>query len=228
MYRNKAFKYKTKRRSNGYYKKNDRSFYSKQLKKIIICIIIVLCVIILKKIDTDTTQRAVELVDNTVKYNYDIKENKNKVLAFFGKLKKNKGISVFKNVTDSTIDEVLRPVEGKVYRKFGKVEKSSGVIINNNGIDIKPYKKEVVAVKEGLVDYEGFENNKGYYVIVDHGDMRTKYQKMKLASVKKGDKLSKGDKIGTVDVDKNSVLHFEVWKNGVAVDPVLELYSNKY
>ena len=105
--------------------------------------------------------------------------------------------------------------------------------INDNGTwkthgawDLKAIKEsEVYTSKSGVVgsiiDNNG--DNYGKTVVIAHSDNYfTRYSNLDTYTVKLGDQVSQGDKIGRID--RNKVLHFEVLKNGTTkklhyVDP---------
>jgi septal ring factor EnvC (AmiA/AmiB activator) len=96
------------------------------------------------------------------------------------------------------------------------------VQIENHGIDIMVEAGTPArAVFEGVVT--GVMNIMGTTVVmIRHGEYLTVYQNLSSSSVKKGDKVSTKQTIGTVA--KNSAsntyeLHFEVWKNDRYVNP---------
>ena len=96
------------------------------------------------------------------------------------------------------------------------------VQIENHGIDIMVEAGTPArAVFEGVVT--GVMNIMGTTVVmIRHGEYLTVYQNLSSATVKKGDKVSTKQTIGTVA--KNSAsntyeLHFEVWKNDRYVNP---------
>ena len=62
----------------------------------------------------------------------------------------------------------------------------------------------------------------GQCVMVQHGTTYfTFYCRLEAISVKKGDKVKTGQKLGTVGViNGTSQLHFEVWKDKVPQNPV--------
>jgi murein DD-endopeptidase MepM/ murein hydrolase activator NlpD len=76
---------------------------------------------------------------------------------------------------------------------------------------------KIVRVKNGN---KGYGNN----VIIDHGfGFKTLYAHMQTIDVKKGENVVKGQKIGTVGSTGTSTaphLHYEVWINGKAVNPI--------
>lgn len=113
------------------------------------------------------------------------------------------------------------PVRGKVVSKFGP--KSGGLY--NDGINIIAKEgSEVKVSKNGVVAYVGNEL-KGYgnLVIVKHsGGWITAYAHLQYSSVKRGQKLVKGEKIGAVGSTgnvKSPQLYFGLRKGRDAVNP---------
>ncbi len=76
---------------------------------------------------------------------------------------------------------------------------------------------KIVEVKKGKKGY-------GNKVVIDHGfGFKSLYAHMQTIDVKKGQKVVKGQKIGTVGSTGTSTaphLHYEVWINGKAVNPI--------
>lgn len=96
------------------------------------------------------------------------------------------------------------------------------VQIENHGIDIMVEAGTPArAVFDGVVT--GVMNIMGTTVVmIRHGEYLTVYQNLSSASVKKGDKVSTKQTIGTVAKNSTSntyELHFEVWKNDRYVNP---------
>lgn len=96
------------------------------------------------------------------------------------------------------------------------------VQVENHGIDIMVEAGTPArAVFEGVVT--GVMNIMGTTVVmVRHGEYLTVYQNLSSASVKKGDKVSTKQTLGTVAKSSSSntyELHFEVWKNDRYVNP---------
>jgi murein DD-endopeptidase MepM/ murein hydrolase activator NlpD len=113
------------------------------------------------------------------------------------------------------------PLKGQIISKFGP--KSGGLY--NDGINIKAKEGvEIKASEEGVVAYVGNEL-KGYgnLVIVKHsGGWITAYAHLKNSIVKRGQKVSKGEKIGFVGATGNVTspqLYFGLRKGRDAVNP---------
>ena len=113
------------------------------------------------------------------------------------------------------------PVRGKILSHYGA--KSGGLF--NDGINIGASRGTAVkAAENGVVAYAGNEvNGMGNLVIIQHsGGWMTVYAHMDSMSVRRGARVSVGQKIGTVGatgkVDQ-SQLHFEIRKGTKAYNP---------
>ena len=96
----------------------------------------------------------------------------------------------------------------------------------HSGIDFSaPIGTNVYCSGDGVVE-QVVLGNSGYgnYVLVDHGyGYKTRYAHLKKALVKKGQKVSRGENIALVGNTGKSTaphLHYEVIKNGKAINPV--------
>ncbi|WP_321295572.1 M23/M56 family metallopeptidase [Marinifilum fragile] len=99
----------------------------------------------------------------------------------------------------------------------------------HRGVDVSaPMGTPIYAVADGVVKKVNskFTKGKGYgrFIIIDHADgISSLYSQMASYSVKEGEKVKKGDKIGTVGTSGISTgphLHFEFKKDGEYVDPM--------
>ena len=120
--------------------------------------------------------------------------------------------------------DVANPVEGEVSLNFGKREHPiTKEIHEHNGIDIKaPEGTDVVTSITGTVTDVGFDSEKGNYIVVENGNVKTLYAQLASTSVKKGDKVTAKQSIGTVGKTGTATgahLHFEVMVDGEYVDP---------
>ncbi len=119
-----------------------------------------------------------------------------------------------------------RPVTwGWMSSGFGKrVDPFSGQMAWHAGVDFAGRAgSDVVAVASGVVTYAGKRYGYGQMVEVNHGDgYVTRYGHHESLLVKTGDIVKKGQPIGTMGSSGRSTgphVHFEVLKNGRAVDP---------
>jgi murein DD-endopeptidase MepM/ murein hydrolase activator NlpD len=115
--------------------------------------------------------------------------------------------------------------KGRLTSGYGyRTHPISGIRTFHNGIDIAASTGTgVYSYASGTVISVGQDNTLGIFVAVDHGNgLVTRYLHLSKASVSKGDKVSTGDRIGSVGNTGYSTgphLHFEVIKNGSYQNP---------
>ncbi len=116
---------------------------------------------------------------------------------------------------------------GMISSGFGPHEHPlfKGVIINNNGVSILTHQGAAVrAVFDGEVTATFTAPNGFKAVIIRHGDYLTVYTNLASVSVRKDQKVSTKQTIGTVatDADENKTeLQFQVWKGNKILNPSL-------
>jgi murein DD-endopeptidase MepM/ murein hydrolase activator NlpD len=102
----------------------------------------------------------------------------------------------------------------------------------HHGIDLAgPYGLDIHCTGEGTVIYVGFSRyGYGNEVRVDHGfGYVTRYAHLQDIHVKKGQKLKRGEVLGTLGSSGRSTgphIHYEVLKNGHTVNPFHFFYEN--
>ena len=114
----------------------------------------------------------------------------------------------------SSIDALfVRPVSGNIIRSYKKGE--------NEGIDISAKSGSfVVAADDGIVAAVTKDTDGVPILVIKHVDgILTVYTNIDGLTVKKGDRVNRGQKIATVGTGTPSFLHFEVRKGLVSVDP---------
>lgn len=119
-----------------------------------------------------------------------------------------------------------RPIKkGWMSSRFGyRTDPFHGRRSWHNGVDFAGAEgADIVAVASGVVTWAGKRNGYGHMVELDHGEgYVTRYAHNKLNLVKVGDVVKKGEVIGQIGSTGRSTgphVHFEVYKNGRAVDP---------
>ncbi len=117
------------------------------------------------------------------------------------------------------------PARGLVTSPFGMrnhpIQKVNKI---HEGVDISSSKGDpIFAAASGVVEFAGYSNGYGYNVKLDHSNgFRTIYGHSSQLLVKKGDLVSKGQKIALVGSTGNSTgphLHFEIRIGNTPVDP---------
>jgi septal ring factor EnvC (AmiA/AmiB activator) len=117
------------------------------------------------------------------------------------------------------------PVEnGKITGRFGTHAHPTlkNIEVSNNGVDFTlPATSSVSCVYDG--DVVGVTTIQGFdlMVIIRHGSYYTVYSKLSNVLVSKGQKLKRGQKIGSVAANDLGVVefHFELWKDKRKLDP---------
>lgn len=128
-------------------------------------------------------------------------------------------------LTTGDIGKLDWPVEGTIVYRFGRATLPSGGVIRYNGIGIAaPLGTPVKVVEAGTVALVQKLGTYGLTVAIEHGNgVYSLYMQLETATVKQGEKVTKGETIGTVggaNSDYGPHLHFEIrGENQVALDP---------
>jgi len=121
----------------------------------------------------------------------------------------------------------IPPVHGYPSGRFGyRLDPFTGLKDFHSGIDISaPRGKNVVATADGLVIVARTQVGYGKLVVIQHKfGMSTRYGHLSQIAVKVGQRVKKGDVIGSVGATGRSTgphLHYEVRLNGQPMDPML-------
>jgi septal ring factor EnvC (AmiA/AmiB activator) len=123
------------------------------------------------------------------------------------------------------------PVDGTILYSFGRVRTPNNATLRWNGVGIAaPLGTPVHAIADGEVLTAEMLGSYGNCVVMSHGDDVSAYCSLGRIMVEKGQRIAKGQQIGTVgvaDADLGPRLHFEIRPNGrTAVDP-LEWLRNR-
>jgi len=132
-----------------------------------------------------------------------------------------------RTLTTADIGQLDWPVQGTIVYRFGRFMYPGSTTSGRwNGVGIgAPLGTPVKAVQAGDVALAEQSGTYGMMVIIQHGGgAYSIYSSLQTASVRRGQKVAKGDVIGTVgqsDPELPPRLHFEMRpKDGVAVDPL--------
>ena len=136
-------------------------------------------------------------------------------------------------VAELTEDQFIYPTNGRLIRTFGWY---LDPVINeprfNQGINFQgKTDTHVYAAKAGIVIYIGFDKTIGTFMIINHDNIfKSLYAHLSTVSVKQGDTVTQESLIGEVGNTGRSLgsqLHFRIYNNGIAVDPMSLLQSRK-
>jgi murein DD-endopeptidase MepM/ murein hydrolase activator NlpD len=123
-------------------------------------------------------------------------------------------------------DFFIYPIQGPLTSPFGwRSDPISGVRRFHAALDLAaPTGTRINAAMDGKVATVGLNSVYGRYIILSHsGGFQTMYAHMSLTSVRQGVSVRQGQKIGEVGNTGYSTgphLHFAVFKNGKAVNPL--------
>jgi murein DD-endopeptidase MepM/ murein hydrolase activator NlpD len=128
----------------------------------------------------------------------------------------------------------LNPVNGaRMTSGFGmRTHPVRGGRRMHKGIDLAaPTGTPVYATADGIVGLARWGRGYGLYIKLDHGaELETRYAHLSRLAVAAGDRVEKGEVIGYVGSTGWSTgphLHYEVRVDGVAVNPIHYMLSNK-
>lgn len=137
----------------------------------------------------------------------------------------------------------ITPINNKDLTRFGsdygiRINPFTGRFHFHKGVDLTaPRGKPIYASGDGTVIFADYSTNGyGKHVIIDHGvdGLSTLYGHMSKITVKKGDKVKRGQeigKIGSTGMSTGPHLHYEVRINGKHVNPInyqIKLTSEQY
>jgi murein DD-endopeptidase MepM/ murein hydrolase activator NlpD len=117
------------------------------------------------------------------------------------------------------------PVIGRITSSFGlRMHPLLGFTRMHKGLDIgAPYGSPIHAMTDGVVAFAGRTGGYGNFVKLVHGGgMASGYGHMSRIAVSSGTRVRAGEVIGYVGSTGMSTgphLHWEVWKNGAAINP---------
>lgn len=128
----------------------------------------------------------------------------------------------------------LMPTDGWLSRGFGyQTDPFSGQRAFHAGVDIACNKgTEIIAPADGTVEYAGWKEGLGIMVKIDHGyGYATIFGHMSRNIARTGDRVRRGDAVGEVGSTGHSTgphLHYEVWKDGRAQNPMQYIKSRTF
>lgn len=167
--------------------------------------------------------------ENTVKENVgvsaDINEQTEKVVAVSSSISSHS--SIIDKIKETKV-KFVKPVSGTITSHYGAREVIfEGIDSYHTGTDIAAKSgTKVVSSIEGNVTRAAYNKYNGNFVEVTNGKIETIYCHMSKLSVKVGDKVKAGTKIGEVGSTGLSTgphLHFEIVYDGTKVDPEMIL-----
>lgn len=128
----------------------------------------------------------------------------------------------------------IAPTRGRYASEFGsRKHPITGVVRMHKGIDVANDRwTPIFASADGVVQRAQFSSSLGNFVAIDHGNgYETKYGHMQQYMVKSGQFVKRYQIIGymgNTGLSAGPHLHYEVWMNGNAVNPVQYILPNDH
>jgi murein DD-endopeptidase MepM/ murein hydrolase activator NlpD len=118
----------------------------------------------------------------------------------------------------------LLPVDGYITREFEMISQMN--MYGHPGIDLVAKEGSIIrATADGVVIFSGWSYKYGNMVIIDHQNGFISYYKHnKSVMVEEGGIIKRSDSIallGNSGLSSGPHLHFEIWKDGVPLDPTI-------
>jgi murein DD-endopeptidase MepM/ murein hydrolase activator NlpD len=173
-----------------------------------------------------------EKIDNTEKQKPDQTPNEDPTSSSTISGNPSPNASNAHNVSEEEIPDFQLPVRAPISSAFGmRKDPFSHQAKFHKGLDLSaPEGMNVVPALAGTVVFAGYRNGYGNTVVVQHsGELQTRYGHMGSIAVRVGDTVDSQNTLGTVGSTGRSTgthLHFEVIRNGQAVDPAANLKAS--
>lgn len=134
---------------------------------------------------------------------------------------------LFNNQLEQNAVPSRAPVRNSyITSNFGRrVDPFNGGVAEHKGVDFHAsVGSSVMAVADGVVSYAGYRNGYGNVVDVDHSNgYLTRYAHNSRLTVKVGDLVRTGQEVAKAGSSGRSTgahVHFELWKDGVVMNPI--------
>ncbi len=212
--------------------KNLKSRAARVLQQTAVSLLILAILLTLSSVKVSFFKKTVGYVKKGLAYDYTVEDGINGVKYVFKQIPvfRDKIVSVFKNMdSGDTQQKMVMPAEGPITSKFGmRVHPVFNDLRMHQGIDIGVEEgTPVKAVLDGSVEKVDYDSELGKYVLLKHNDrLETLYGHLSEITVSVNDKVKQNDTIGksgATGLVTSPNLHFEVWENEKAVDPLTKI-----
>lgn len=166
----------------------------------------------------------------------DIKVNSSeeiikKISTAIKEKKTEKNIKIAKNNSSNNSIFTVKPISGVITSRYGHRSSPGGIgSTNHKGMDISAKAGTTIkAAATGTVKFAGYKGSLGNLVIIEsEKEIETYYGHCSKIYVKKGQKVTAGDKIAAVGQTGAATgphLHLEIHVNGKVINPQKYLYK---
>lgn len=188
-----------------------KDFFNKKLAfQVSFSIVLVACVIAAKEFDSSFSKQIIGIAEEKLENDLSLSSIKENFFNLTQNLKSN--IPLIGKEAD-----YASPVNGSISQDYG-LSKSGDTSYYSHGIDIISNTQSVKSICDGKVIFIGSNDKLSNYVVIENDDKQIIYGKISESFVKKGDNISKGDVIGSLN-DDEKLLHLEIWENGESINP---------
>lgn len=234
-------------RRRSRYGKEKSKLPSLLLKQFVACVVLFLVIMLAKSINTNFTNYITEKVKFVLNQNFELNSIFSTIDKSLSKLSDDKitkkdgsengdivdgakpETSVLSASTDESgdlVSKMIVPVKGVLSSAFGnRKDPVTGLVKKHEGIDIDAGNEDNIAVSlDGVVIDTGSSKTYGRYIRIRHDErFETVYAHCSEILAVEGQRLKQGEiiaKVGNTGASVGAHLHFEVWRDGKAVDPL--------
>lgn len=185
-----------------------------------------------EKIDTDNVGILQVYSDSYEEIKADSSEEiTKKISTAIEEKKTEKNIKIAKNNSSNNLIFTIKPISGVITSRYGHRSSPGGIgSTNHKGMDISAKSGTIIkAAATGTVKFAGYKGSLGNLVIIESKKgIETYYGHCSKIYVKKGQKVTAGDKIAAVGQTGAATgphLHLEIHVNGKVINPQKYLYK---
>lgn len=118
----------------------------------------------------------------------------------------------------------FEPCKGDIIQAFDAIDKQYGIRI------LLAQKQSILSIFEGTIIFTQYDIETGYIVGVQHKNgLVSVYKNLSTVLKNVGNYIRSGETLGLIQVDseKKTYFDFEIWREGVAVDPQAYIHFSK-
>lgn len=197
-----------------------KDYLKSLLYKSIFVLVVILLLLLVKSLNTDSTNNFIKIVEKNLNYEFNIVEDGKKIYYKAKSLmdKSVKTIEVF----GTSKKAYESPIDGTIKNRYGDKIKVNGIVTENTGVEIQAKSDEnPICIINGKVTKIERIDKKGYFVTMKNDEIEIVYGYINEVNVKEGDQVQVGHSIGELGVNRDGqkYLRVEVYIDGINVDP---------
>ncbi|NLN47597.1 MAG: M23 family metallopeptidase [Clostridiales bacterium] len=200
------------------------------LYQLFVSLAILAFILLMNSIDLNVTKTITQGIKSTLNWKIDVGKIDSVIKSLSTAKIDEKGGSIEElDIGKSKSKTFIIPLEGEITSAFGeRIHPVFNTIKQHNGIDINGnFGDDIKAASDGTVVEVGESEDLGKFLRIKNGIYDTLYAHCSKIIVKEGQKVKQSEKIaeiGDTGFTSGPHLHFEVWVEGSAVNP-LELIN---